>query len=637
MSIDDILEGRERTKLQKCIDIPHSYCSSACDIGRLIGSRPLTHIGTFMMRKPKTFQLFVVGTAGVLAGMDQMELKKAVLGGGSMVATTKYIGLGMKFGVSNLINKKKTLAEDAGLNNNVIQKRSAIFDRKREFWERVYEPESQTIYTEEGITGQKRRWNMRFKTLCYEIMDLPPEVTGAIYADRNEVEHLAHLIMSKNLLSPSIPKIKYVFYNALSHALTHDYDRETQNWKLGFDVNLIEDYARTAILTHDDNFVTRCYTADKKLQHAKTFVKHYFDDCTNRGKFDMVRNIISEQYRLNHKKMWHSLFASSFTTKVGKAIHRLDKIYDTDKLTAQTVMMNGLEDLPWVAQYKGMAKSIRQERRQIHNDMFGKKPHQKEKMIRRLCEFDVWQSMELRRKFDYLYMDPDSNKNWAEDLVALCRYDRIPKAKEIMEESRESLQEFETWLKDNEHLWHKYMDDSDEAMMRHIVKYYHRFENYMKEYHEDLLTYYYNNHVRIKEALMGYKSDEQLSALKIKPELVNAFHEYIDFLLLERSDLFSTMNIEKLRAAKIAFHANYKNLRKHFYEGDQASLIEIAGEAIGSAEDITLTLRQVRTYNALAFVQSQIRRQFADDLCVNVEPKKGLKEKIMDKFTTYLR
>ncbi len=597
------------------------------DFGRVVGPRPLAQLGTFMMRKPAYVQMGVLSVLGYLSQRDMVQLKGVLLGGTASLFT-RLFGAILKYGPSYLLKSSKTAADQAGFKYNVAQKRVAFMEHQDVLWDYVYGLEAATLYTEEEIAGQRGRLARLDGFLRKGTENYPRWVKRLLMCEGDGIEDIVVAQRTAFPVSPGIERTCGGFRDSFAHGLQRDYDREQQNRVLGFDVNCIEDYLRAAILCEDDTFLREHWKSCPGLGRARKKTQLYYDCLTPKylptfaAWFETAHSFCKSV----STSVWHALTSSVLSTKLGKALRalrkRLQSFDDCDEadlanIDAQLVFWRGLERRPWVAKYPGLEETIHEIRQHILIQGFGTTRARAEVMLERLTRFYEMRAMELRRKFDYEYCDGSRTVNWFAGVEAFGDYqDQVGPIREVTEARSGQLVEFEGWLRSRGAVFAPYLERTQGEAMRYIADHPERFRAFLETERTGLVRAYDRERRALDRALLGFSDDKSLAESGVSNVLVEACHAYAQHVAEDSRDLFHKTNATRLRAAKVAFHANVKNMRAIYDRraefsklSDAArkeSIVATVGEVVAAHRDYTLQLREVRTHHALCRINTLI-------------------------------
>ena len=597
------------------------------DLGRVVGPRPLAQLGTFMMRKPAYIQMGVLSLLGYLSQRNVVQLKGVILGGTTSLFT-RLFGAMLKYGPSYLLKSSKTFADQAGFKYNVAQKRAAFMKHQGILWDYVYGIEAATRYTPEEIAEQRGRLDRLDQFLGQSAAGYPPWVKRLLACEGGGLEELVSAQRAAYPISPGIERTRSGFRDSFAHGMQRDYDREQQNRVLGFDINSVEDYLRSAILCEDDTFLREHWRSGTGVIGARSRTARYYDCLSPRTLPTLARwyDAMRAGCRSSSTSVWHALTASVLSTKLGKALKFLRRRirssggYDEADLVnvnAQLVFWKGLEDRPWVAKYPGLREAIHDIRQQILAQGFGASRERAEVMQERLTRWYEMRAMELRRKFDPEYCDVHQPVNWLTGVDALGDYaDQLKDIERVMRKRSEQVAEFEAYLHSISGELERFLVRSPQDLMRYAVHHPERFRAFLESEQPDMVPLYDKTRCDLDEALLGLSQEAALAQGGVPSAMIDACQAYAAHIGENTLDLFHTMNTTRLRAAKIAFHANEKGIRSLYErrgeyenvkdEDRKATIARITGEAMTAHEEYTLQVMAVRKHHALCRINTLI-------------------------------
>jgi hypothetical protein len=597
------------------------------DLGRVVGPRPLAQIGTFMMRKPAYIQMAVLSVLGYLSQRDMVQLRGVLLGGTTSLFT-RVFGAMLKYGPSYLLKSSKTFADQAGFKYNVAQKRTAFARHQGVLWDYVYGPEAALRYTQEEMGQQKDRLDRLGNFLKDGAAEYPQWVKRLLTCRDGGVTEIVTAQRTAFPISPGIERTRSGFYDSFNHGMQRDYDREQQNRVLGFDINCVEDYVRSAILCEDDTFLREHWKSGTGLIAARSRTALYHDCLTPTTMPTLARwyDMLRAACESANASVWHALTASVLSTKLGKALKMLRKrirsfeAYDEADLSnvnAQLIFWSGLEERPWVAKYPDLAEAIHDIRQHILTQAFGATQERAAVMQDRLTRYYEMRAMELRRKFDCEYCDVRRPVNWLAGVEVFGDYaNQLQEIEAVMQKRSEHLVEFEAYLHSISGELERFLHRSRQESMEYIVCHPERFRAFLKSEQPDLISTYDEIRCNLDEALLAHSDDRLLTRRGIPQALIDACHAYVAHTQVAMHDLFHKANATRLRAAKNAFHANVKNIRSVYErrggfgmlseEERDAAVVQVLGEVISTHEEFTLHLMEVRLHHALCRINTLI-------------------------------
>lgn len=596
------------------------------DLGRVIGPEPLSHLGNLMIRHPQYFRAFflLIMTSAIHNNNSKKAAASFV-----MLLSIKAIGMLLKLGPALLLNRLKKTAYLAGHHYNVAQKRSALLQHCDLLWSNVYEIEARVRFSEEEMVEQRLRDARLSSSLNHCLKQLPAWVKREICLTKETRSSIVRAIKQAFPVSTGIEKSCDSFLTSLKHALKTDYDRYSQTQITGLDINSVEDFMRTPILSEADRFPSQNWSGNGKLVHLRLRLKHYTlpetyrrsrGDYTPRVPFwlPFIRNF--------HRNIWHSLVTNVITKRSGTAIRKLTHYCRAEDISVQTILWPVCSEAPWLDDYPGLRETIVAVRQHMLDQAFGETASRAEVMIERLTRWDELQAMNLRAQADYRYCDLGEDVNLYNDFVMMGDYPGLlPSIKKFMTSAHEQLSDFENWLKEQEPgTWRESLKRSPIQRMRQIGRFFIRLQRCCREHrpgHVELLEEY---GAQLEHALMMYQSDDQLRAAGIPQDLIQLCHWYEELVEQRSQDLFALDNASALRAALTAFHGNINQVRSQFCalksaSAEQQRLLQQAlhrsvGEAIRDQAEYTEELIEMRTHHALCKIQQLIYTEFVNDL-----------------------
>ncbi len=600
------------------------------DFSRVLGPEPLSHLGNLMIRQPQYFRGFFLLLMG-------MAWKRANYGNAlaSVIALicTRTIGMALKFGPAFFLNRLKKTAQRAGYHFNVAQKRCAVLGRQRCFWDYVYEQERRTLYTDEEIAQQQTRESDLDHALHNKLHTLPRWVRRDLHCLDDGLDVVIEAIKEVFPVSPGIEMTEQGFYTTFRHAFTRDYDRETQTLLTGINVNPIEDYLCTPIMSEMDVFPRANLASNRLIQQARKRMRRY----TAYARIDglpfgvgghgaLPRWVVVREE--TSRNIWHAMVTNVIAKRTGTGILKLFNEYGAEQISVQTLLWQGCESAPWTEKYPGLREDVFRLRRRMIDQAFGCTHERTEVMLERLTRWDERQAMELRACYDLQYCNPEESVNLWSDYRRLEDYDTwLPGIRVHMDAALRMRDTFSAWLQRKHALWGDALDRSLTQRMVYAGRHYTRLIAFAAlrspALQRDLIEW----QDTLEPLLLSYHARDDLRTAGLPDHLVRLCHAYAKSLRATCRDLFSLPNREQLRAVLNAFHANMSNMRTHFNQMEDLSLKTHARtkaavnvryavlSTIRQTEVYSQELRELRNHHAICVVQSLIYREFIDRLC----------------------
>ncbi len=597
------------------------------DLGRVVGPRPLAQVGTFMMRKPAYIQMAVLSFLGYLSQRDMVQLRGVLLGGTTSLFT-RVFGAMLKYGPSYLLKSSKTFADQAGFKYNVAQKREAFTKHQGILWDYVYGLEAAARYTQDEIAQQQDRLDRLKRFLKKDVDRYPRWVKRLLTCEDRGIEGIVTAQRTAFPISPGIERTRSGFDDSFNHGMQRDYDREEQNRVLGFDINCVEDYLRSAILCEEDTFVREHWKSGTGLIAARHGTALYYDCLTPKAVPTLSHwyDLLRASCQSSSASVWHALTASVLSTKLGKALKMLRKRirsfdeYDEADLVnvnAQLIFWSGLERRPWVSKYPDLEEAIHDIRQHILAQAFGATRERAAVMQDRLTRFYEMRAMELRRKFDCEYCDVRQPVNWLAGVELFGDYaNQLDEIEAVMKKRSEQLVAFEEYLRSISGELERYLERSPQETMEYIVRHPERFRAFIVSEGLNLVSVYDRIRCLLDGALLGFSNGDQLAKSGIPSAMIAACQAYAAHIEGDMRNLFHKANETRLRAARTAFHANVKDVRAMFDrkgrygrlsdEERTTAIVQILGEAVSNHVEYTQHLMEVRLHHALCRINALI-------------------------------
>lgn len=584
------------------------------DLSRVIGPEPLSHLGNLMIRHPQYFRGLVLLL--FTSAVSNENYKRATISV-IILVSIRTIGMLLKFGPALLLNRLKKTAYLAGHRYNIAQKRSYVTALMPLFWKNVYEPESRTLFDAHEIKEQHEHDQNLTRELSRNLNSLPGWVACELNHTSSNEHQFLDAIQQTRPVSCGIEITEASFNTSFLHALRTDYDRISQTAVTGLNMNAIEDYLRSPILGEHDGFPSQNWTGNPHLNRLRRRIKNYTPPtgCPFKAEYAPKTAIC---YNL-HRTMWHTLVTNVITKRTGTAIRKLNRLFDTEEISVQTLLWPECGDAAWINQYDGLREAIIMVRQRMLDQAFGEIPERAEIMIERLTRWDELQAMHLRARVDINYINPSESINLLEDYKELKDYPhRLPLVKEFTIRALAESNRFDTWLSTCPEGWSEQLRLTTQERMRSIALTIRRLQNYILTNTPEHKLLYEQYGAQLEQALQFYTSDENVLDSGLPETLMQLVHRYDESLKASAGNLFSIQNAEALRAVRTAFHSNINNLRTVFLETNsperEPRLQPLIASAIKQRSQITAELIELRIHHTLCKVQRTIYMEFVKGL-----------------------
>lgn len=200
---------------------------------------------------------------------------------------------------------------------------------------------------------------------------------------------------------------KQQFLARARFALDHPQPQARQRYYLGIDLRFLEDWRNGAFFDRNDTKLIEQYDASATLDAIKREIGY--------GRLAAMADLPLKSAR----KFWFAMVTRVIGIHVGDAVRDLNQAYNTDYFNAQVILWPGEEREPWLDQFPEAREEVLCRRRQILNRVFGRTPHNAQRMLDRLVLPSFWLATKLRVRYDAEYVDGSLGYDVLTDLDAM--------------------------------------------------------------------------------------------------------------------------------------------------------------------------------------------------------------------------
>ena len=581
---------------------------------RVVGKQPLMQLGNQMWRHPSLFQIPIYTGLGMLLGKDP-ENYRQIAAGGAATMFIRQIGLALKFGPWLIDRQARDIANNSGFRTNVAQKRHEFFQRTDVLWDYAFGLEAKLLYTPEERECQEQKERRLYEFLYSNNKEYPMDIKRLLRTDGNGRSYVLNGEIEARPTSPGIEKTYDGFVATIKHAMKNDYDRKNQTRTIGFDVNTIEDYLANAICCEDDTVLGAAVGSHPLVKSAREKTSLYFDNEEKpyKGLTLKVTNATHFVKSLS-PWFWHTMATGVISTRIGRSLVKIKKEYDAD-IPAQILLWPGKERDPEVLEVDGLCEAIHEIRESFLTHAMGSTPEETEEMIENMTRPYELRAMELRRKFDPDYCDPEANVNWLKDLERLGDYPHLLNSvKGRMEYINSYMQDLDHFISEHTHLWRRVLERDEQDFLRYVGWNLQRLETYLSKNHPELECLVDQHYRTLESNLKTADTLNDLSEHNVPDQLLYGIEEYLNHIRGQSGDIYSVMNVESLRSARIAFHANLDDCRKAFYKENYDRFIGTVSQAMRERRQYSKEIQQVRLVHGLTVIHSQMYKDVINEL-----------------------